>query len=173
MSNTKDNTYWYVVYTRPRWEKKIAKILDDKGIENYCPLNKVRRQWKDRKKIVLEPLFKGYLFVRMEESKKWDIKLIDGIINYVYWLGKPAKVKESEINTIKKFLNEFENVDVVELDLKENARVIVTKGVLMNYKGIVVEVIGNKARVQIDSMGIRLSAIIEKSSLEKDRIHYE
>ena len=170
MSNTKENTHWYVVYTRPRWEKKIAKLLDEKGIENYCPLNKVRRQWKDRKKIILEPLFKGYLFVKMEESKKWDIKMIDGIINYVYWLKKPAIVKEDEINTIRKFLNEFENVDVVELDLKASAKVVVTKGILMNYKGIVLEVIGNKARVQIDSMGIRLSAVIEKTSLEPDRI---
>lgn len=95
--------------------------------------------------------------------------MVDGIINYVYWLGKPARVKETEINTIKKFLNEFENVDVVELDLKENAKVIVTKGLMMNYKGIVLEVIGNKARVQIDSMGIRLSAVFEKSSLEQIR----
>lgn len=169
MSNTNEITFWYVVYTRPRWEKKISRILDEKGIENYCPLNKVRRQWKDRKKIVLEPLFKGYLFIKISEEKKWDIKMVDGIINYVYWLGKPARVKETEINTIKKFLNEFENVDVVELDLKENAKVIVTKGLMMNYKGIVLEVIGNKARVQIDSMGIRLSAVFEKSSLEQIR----
>ncbi len=169
MSNTNEIAFWYVVYTRPRWEKKISRILDEKGIENYCPLNKVRRQWKDRKKIVLEPLFKGYLFVKISEEKKWDIKMVDGIINYVYWLGKPARVKETEINTIKKFLNEFENVDVVELDLKENAKVIVTKGLMMNYKGIVLEVIGNKARVQIDSMGIRLSAVFEKSSLEQIR----
>ncbi len=169
MSNTKENNYWYVVYTRPRWEKKIAKVLEEKGIENYCPLNKVRRQWKDRKKIVLEPLFKGYLFVKIDEEKKWDIKMIDGILNYVYWLGKPARVKEAEINTIKKFLNEFENVDVVELDLKANTNVIVTKGILMNYKGIVLEVVGNKVKVQIDSMGIRLSAVIEKGSLEQIR----
>ncbi|MEO6221006.1 MAG: transcription termination/antitermination NusG family protein, partial [Ginsengibacter sp.] len=50
---------WYVVYTRPRWEKKIAENLLRLGIEHYCPLNKVTRQWSDRKKKVLEPLFKG------------------------------------------------------------------------------------------------------------------
>lgn len=159
-----------MVYTRPRWEKKISKVLDDKGIENYCPLNRVRRQWSDRKKIVMEPLFKGYLFVKMEDSRKWDIKLIDGILNYVYWLGKPAKVKESEIDTIKKFLNEFENVDVTDQSIQAASKVTITKGVLMNYKGIVLEVIGSKARVQIDSMGIRLSAFFDKNALEPDRI---
>ncbi|HMJ47328.1 MAG TPA: transcription termination/antitermination NusG family protein, partial [Ferruginibacter sp.] len=56
------NKKWYVVYTRPRWEKKVAATLDERGVENYCPLNRVNRQWSDRKKVVLEPLFKGYVF---------------------------------------------------------------------------------------------------------------
>src|SRR5450759_4619611 len=99
MAETTSN--WYAVSTRPRWEKKVAQVLDTKGIENYCPLNKVVKQWSDRKKIILEPIFRGYVFVKVEEQKKWDIKKIDGILNYVYWLGKPAKIKEEEINTIK------------------------------------------------------------------------
>lgn len=165
MSNTKENIFWYVVYTRPRWEKKISKILDNKGIENYCPLNRVSKQWSDRKKIVLEPLFKGYIFIKINENNKWDIKLIDGIINYVYWLGKPAKVRDTEINTIKMFLNEFENIEIVDSGLRVNTKVAITTGILMNYKGIIIEVLGNKARVQIDSMGIQLSALIEKRSL--------
>ena len=109
-----ENLHWYVVYTRPRWEKKIAALLQDKGITHYCPMNKVHRQWSDRMKIVTEPLFKGYVFVQVEERKKWDIKLIDGIVNYVYWQGKPARVRDEEIITIKKFLQEFENVEVIE-----------------------------------------------------------
>lgn len=165
MSYSSENTFWYVVYTRPRWEKKIAIVLDARGIENYCPLNRVKKQWSDRKKIVYEPLFKGYIFVKMYEENKWDIKKIEGIINYVYWLGKPAKVKEEEINTIKKFLSEFENVEVTENRIAKNDKVTISQGVLMNYKGVVVDVLGNKARVQIDSMGIRLSAIVEKKYL--------
>lgn len=165
MSNTKENIFWYVVYTRPRWEKKISKILDVKGFENYCPLNKVSKQWSDRKKVVLEPLFKGYIFIKVNETNKWDIKSIDGIINYVYWLGKPAKVRDTEINTIKMFLNEFENIEIVDSNLRLHTKVSITTGILMNYKGIIVEVLGNKARVQIDSMGIQLSALIEKRSL--------
>ncbi len=165
MTNPIENSFWYVVYTRPRWEKKIASILDSRGIENYCPLNRIQKQWSDRKKIVLEPLFKGYIFIKISESQKWDIKQIAGIINYVYWLGKPAKVKEEEIITIKKFLSEFENVEVTEQSIKISSKVIISQGILMNYNGVVVEVLGNKARVQIDSMGIRLSAILDKKYL--------
>ena len=106
----KDDLHWFAVYTKPRWEKKVAGILDNNGIENYCPLNKVVKQWSDRKKVILEPLFKSYVFVRVKDSEKWDLKNINGILNFVYWLGKPARIKEEDIFTIKKFLNEFSDV---------------------------------------------------------------
>ncbi len=144
----------------------MAETLLHKGIINYCPLNKVLKQWSDRKKIVLEPLFKGYVFIRIEETKKWDVKKIDGIINYVHWLGKPARVKESEINTIKMFLQEFNDVEVINRQLDVNTAVLVKQGVLMNYRGIIVEVSGSRARVKIDSMGIQLSAVFDKTNLE-------
>ncbi len=154
------------MYTRPRWEKKVATLLTEKGVEHYCPLNKVQKQWSDRKKVVLEPLFKGYVFVAGNDAAKWDIKQTNGIINYVYWLGKPAVVREEEINIIKKFLQEFNDVEVVNSFLEINNTVLVKQGVLMNYKGIVIEIKGNKARVNIDSMGLQLSAVFDTKNLQ-------
>jgi len=101
---------WYAVYTKPRWEKKVAAMLLEKGIENYCPVNKVTRQWSDRKKVVMEPVFKGYVFVKLEDNKKWQVKDVNGILNFVYWLGKPAVIRDEEIDTIRKFLNEFKRL---------------------------------------------------------------
>jgi transcription antitermination factor NusG len=161
-----ETSHWYVVYTRPRWEKKVAKLLLEKGICHYCPLNRVMKQWSDRRKIVFEPLFKGYVFVNILDKDKWEVKKIDGILNYVYWLGKPARIQETEINTIKMFLQEFTDVEVINRQLDINDTVIIKQGVLMNYRGIIVEVSGNKARVRIDSMGIQLSAIFDKVNLE-------
>lgn len=167
---SEDDKYWYVVYTKPRWEKKVSLLLENQGIEYYCPLNKVVKQWSDRKKVILEPLFKGYVFVNIAETFKWDIKKIDGILNYVYWLGKPARVREDEINTIRKFLQEFKDVEVVEQQLTVHSNVLIKQGVLMNFKGIIIEVIGNKARVNVDSMGIRLSALFDKKNLEASNV---
>ena len=164
MAETTSN--WYAVNTRPRWEKKVAQVLDTKGIENYCPLNKVVKQWSDRKKIILEPIFRGYVFVKVEEQKKWDLKRIDGILNYVYWLGKPAKIKEEEINTIKKFLNEFTNIHVENLGLQVNQKVRIRQGVLMNYEGILLELYGSRAFVKIESMGLQLSAHFDKNNIQ-------
>lgn len=160
---------WYVVYSKPRWEKKIAGILTEKKVENYCPLNKVQKQWTDRKKIILEPLFKGYVFVSIAENEMWEVAKTDGILNYVHWLGKPAVVKESDINSIKMFLNEFDNVEIISAEsaIGVNQKVIITQGLLMDYKGIVLEVIGKSARVKIEELGLILSATIEQKNLQK------
>ena len=155
------------MYSIPRWEKKVALLLLQKGIEHYCPLNKILKQWSDRKKTVLEPLFKGYVFVRVAEAAKWEIKNIDGILNYVYWQGKPAIVKDAEIDTIKKFLQEFTDVQVVNPQLEVNNKVIVRQGVLMDYHGVIIEVSGSRAKVKISSMGLELSAFFDKKNLQQ------
>lgn len=157
---------WYAVYTRPRWEKKVAGLLLEKGIEHYCPINKVTRQWSDRKKVVMEPIFKGYVFVKLEDQKKWEVKQVPGILNFVYWLGKPAIIRDEEIDIIRKFLNEFDDVQVEEKGLVVNSEVRIKQGVLMNYNGIVIEVLGNRAVVKIDNMDIQLSAHFDKKNLE-------
>ena len=164
MSNTKK---WYVVYTKPRWEKKVAVLLTDKGVENYCPLNRVSKKWSDRKKVVLEPLFKGYVFVATTIANKWEIKNTEGILNFVHWNGKPAVVKEKEINIIKKFLQEFDDIKVTNSNLLPNDEVEIKQGLLMNFKGIVLEITGNSAKVKIEGMGLTLTAIFDKKNLDK------
>ncbi len=158
---------WFVVYTIPRWEKKVAATLAAKDVEHYCPLNKVSRQWSDRKKIILEPLFKGYVFVYIEVADTLKIKNTAGIINFIYWNGKPAVVKSTEIETIRKFMDEFTEVTVTGIKVKVNDAVLVKQGLLMDFKGIVLEIIGNKARVKIQSMGLQLTAIFDRKNIIK------
>ena len=162
-----NSTYWYAVYTRPRWEKKVASLLEDRGIAHYCPVNKVTHQWSDRKKVILEPLFKGYVFVMVQEDKKWELMTVNGIVNYVHWLGMPARIREEEIDTIRKFLNEFNEVEVISAVFPLNSTVRIKQGVLMNHRGLLLEISGNKARVRIESMGIQLSAVFDKRNLER------
>lgn len=158
---------WYVVYTRPRWEKKVAASLAEKGVEHYCPVNKVSRQWSDRKKTVLEPLFKGYVFVCPDTPDAGIIQKADGILNYVYWNGKPAVVRDSEIDTIRKFLDEFNDVEVTDLHANVHDTVLIKQGILMDHKGILMEIIGSKARVRIESMGVQLIAVFDRKNIMK------
>jgi len=159
------NRKWLAVYTRPRWEKKVNLLLSEKGFESYCPLNKVRRKWSDRVKIVEEPLFKSYVFVKVSEDDRSAVRLTTGAVNFVYWNGKPAVVKEREITAIKRFLNEYENVEALRVDLKINQRVRITNGTLMDHEGKVVDIRHKIAKIAIDSLGYILVAYIERSKL--------
>jgi transcription antitermination factor NusG len=156
---------WYAVYTRPRWEKKVDALLQKKGIESYCPLNKVRRKWSDRIKLVEEPLFKSYVFVRVLEADRTEVRMTDGVINFVYWSGKPALIKEKEIQAIKRFLNEHENVELVRMEVKPGDQVQVLAGPLMETEGKVIEIKNKVAKVAIESLGYILVAHIDKTKL--------
>lgn len=164
MSEVKRN--WYAVYTKPRWEKRVVTILEQKGLEAYCPLNKVQRMWSDRKKWILEPLFKSYLFVRITEEEKSLVRMVDGIVNFVYWLGKPAIVKDREIEVIRRFLTEHTNVRAEPIDLQRGSEVWIRRGVLMDKEATVLGVYNNKVKVVIESIGYSLVAILDKSSVD-------
>jgi transcription antitermination factor NusG len=157
---------WYALYTRPRWEKKVAELLAKKKVEVYCPLNKVHRQWADRKKVVLEPLFTSYVFVHVSEKEHLDIKQTDGVINFVYWLNKPAVIRNEEIDTIKKFLNEYDHVTVERTQVNLNDRVRIINGPLMMWEGNVVEIRTNTVKITLPSLGQTLVAEIRKDNLE-------
>lgn len=157
---------WYALYTRPRWEKKVNRLLTEKGFESYCPLNKVRRKWSDRYKLVEEPLFKSYVFVKVEDTEKTAVRMVSGVINFVYAEKKPAVIREKEIQNIKKFLDEYENVVVKGVTtFKPHQRVKVTYGPLMDQEGEVLEVKNRQVQVAIDSLGYILIASIDKRKL--------
>src|SRR5215216_4012913 len=154
---------WYAIYTRPRWEKKVNGLLVQKGIESYCPLNKVRRKWSDRIKTIDEPLFKSYVFVKVTDEQRTSVRMTNGVVNFVYWNGKPAIIKEKEIQAIKRFLDEFENVEVIRMQLKPGERVTVIAGPMMDQEGKVLEVKNKMVKVCIDSLGYMLVAYIDRS----------
>jgi transcription antitermination factor NusG len=161
-----EEKHWYALYTKPRWEKKVSRILTERGFESYCPVNKVRRKWSDRIKMIEEPLFKSYVFIRVNEQFQQEVRMVPGIMNFVYWNGKPAVIPEREIIAIKKFLNDFEEVQALPFEVKENARVLITKGVMMDKEAIVQRVLNNKVEVVIESLGYVLVANLDKSSLK-------
>lgn len=158
---------WYAVYTKPRWEKKVADLLTRKQIENYCPLNKVQRQWSDRKKIVMEPLFQSYVFVRVTSDMSAEVRDTNGVLNFVYWLRKPAVIRDEEIDQIKRLMNEFPSVKVEKAAVNLNDRVRVMGGPLMLREGNVLEVKNKTVKVLLPSLGYMLVAEIEKANIEK------
>jgi transcription antitermination factor NusG len=161
----KKEKYWYVVYTKPRWEKKVHGLLSDQGIEAYCPLNRVKKKWSDRMKWVDEPLFKSYVFVRILPDDQTLVRMVPGVINYIYWLGKPAVVKDNEIEDIRRFLNEHTDVKVESIELRPDDRVIIRTGLLMDREATVQRIMHKTVEVLIESLGYKLVAQVDKDKI--------
>jgi transcription antitermination factor NusG len=93
---------------------------------------------------------------------------VDGVLNYVYWNGKPAVVRDEEIVAIRKFLSEYEDVEVTFTDIRPADRVMLNTGVMMGATGHVLRVLSNNTvEVRIDSLGFILTAKFEKKTIVK------
>ncbi|MFT3932721.1 MAG: UpxY family transcription antiterminator [Chitinophagaceae bacterium] len=156
---------WLAVYTKPRWEKKVDLLLREKGVESYCPLNKIRRKWSDRMKLVEEPLFKSYVFVHITEEEEKKVRRVEGILNFVYWLGKPAVITPLEIKRIKKFLNQYEDILAESKEVKPNDAVVINAGVFMDNEARVIRNLGKRVELEITSLGYKLIAYVDRKQL--------
>ncbi|NNV56576.1 UpxY family transcription antiterminator [Limnovirga soli] len=146
---------WFAVYTKPRWEKKINAILQSKGIESWCPLHKIVRQWSDRKKIIEDTLFKSYVFVNVNEEERIQVLQTNGVLNFVFYLGKPAVIKDDEIHLIKSYLQEKDATITTHSwdSLAPDIKVKIQHGVFMDNTGTVLRTSRKKVYVRLESLG--------------------
>jgi transcriptional antiterminator RfaH len=159
---------WYVVYTKPKWEKKVAEQLKEKNIECYCPLITQVRQWSDRKKKVEVPLFNSYVFVCLEESERDLAFLSTGVVRYLFWLGKPAIVREEEIQTIKKWLDGSPTNEITIEQYQVGDKIKVASGPFSSQEAIVQEVGKSHYLLVLESLGcvLRMSIKGTNNSIE-------
>lgn len=144
---------WYVIYTKPKWEKKVADKIQQLGIECYCPLITQVKQWSDRKKKIEVPLFNSYVFVQIADSERSSVFQVAGVIRYLFWLGKPAIVKDEEINIIKTNLESPNISDVSVSTLQVGDKIKLESGAFSNQSAIVQEVSNNYYILVLETLG--------------------
>ncbi len=89
---------WYAIYVRSRHEKCVYDELLQKNIESSLPLMKITRQWSDRKKKVDVPLFRGYLFVKIDlTEEKLTVLATSGIIKFVTFSNKTVSIPQEQM----------------------------------------------------------------------------
>jgi transcription antitermination factor NusG len=157
---------WYVVYTNPQFEEKVAGVLAKKNFENYCPMNMVRSHRHDHRKITFTPLFSSYIFVRACENQQTELGKVKGIINFVYWLRKPAVISNAEIDSIKKFLNDYGNVHLERVDVSVNDIARMVSGPKMNQEGNIISTSNQLVKVALPSLGYLMVAHVEKQNVK-------
>ena len=160
-----DTDAWYVLYTKSRNEKKVAERLSAARYNVYCPLHKVKRQWSDRVKIIEEPLFKGYLFIQVEDHKRDEVFSFPGTVRYLFWLRRPAVVRDAEIKTIQKWLGEYAHEDIDISDILPGDYVRITSGPFTGEQAMLLDKTNKKAVVQLKELGIQLSLSLTNSDI--------
>ena len=151
---------WYVLYTKPRQEKKIADSLNSIGIEAYCPLVTVVKQWSDRKKKVQTPLINSYVFVNIEEHHREAVFKVSGIVRYLFWLGKPAVVRAIEIEALKKSLEGIVTSFEVSAIQKDTIYKI-PEGPFQGFEGIVKNINATTIQLLLVDLGFFITLTIK------------
>ena len=138
----------------------MQKLFEKLKIEVYCPIVIQVRQWSDRKKKVQIPLFTSYVFVNLAETEREKVFQVPGVLRYLHWLGKPAIVKDEEIETIKKWLNGDLVTDVRVESFSPGDEFIINNGNFKNEKAIIKETGNKRLKLLLPSLGYTLSVLI-------------
>jgi transcription antitermination factor NusG len=159
---TDERKNWYILYTMPGCEKKVANLLLRKNIENYCPLR--RKCNNGKKRVVLEVLFSSYVFIKIDVTEMTSVRKIDNVVNFVYWLGKPAMITQEEVEIMNRFLNEYSNLKLEKIPFGQ--QLIREKEGNTAIKPHMVTVKNNTVKITLPSLGFMIVADIEKPSIE-------
>ncbi len=144
---------WFILYTKPNQEIKVAEQLKEMNISCFCPTVNIIKEYSDRKKKVLKPLLPSYVFVFIEEKKRDKVFSVFGIVRYMFWLGKPATVRESEIKLMQQYLNGiYESASLTKFTRGQLYKI--SQGVFSGRIGKVVESKKNKIKLELQSLGM-------------------
>ena len=147
---------WFVIYTKSRNEKKVAELLQKNGVEVFCPIVKLKKNWSDRKKIVETPLFNSYVFVNLSEKDRNVVFNVPGVIRYVFWLKKPAVARDSEIESLKAVLNDtMDSFSIENYQIGDTVKI--SEGVFKGLDGVIEKQSNNKLHVILENVGIKIT----------------
>jgi len=105
MRNSQNKKYWYALYTKPRSEFKAMQQMELLDIDHYLPTISKTKQWSDRKKEVVEPLIRGYIFIYANEKQRLESVEQKSIVRCLFDSGRPACIPDWQIENIKIMLN--------------------------------------------------------------------
>lgn len=156
---------WYAVYTKPQSEKKVAALFTKKKIEVFIPMVYVKTKTFRKHKFVFEPLFKSIVFVKATEEDTQLLKQTNGVINLLYWLGKPAIIDASEITVIKNFTESYKNIRLEPTLVNGDEEVNNFNGSSVSIEGKLYAVRNKSVKIKLPSLGYSLIAELEDESI--------
>ena len=143
---------WYVIHTKPKGEKKAEEQLLSLGINAYCPTRSEIRIWSDRKKRIQVPVLPSMVLVNIEDKDINKVFESSSVVRYMFWLGKRAVVRQSEVDLLKKYLKgdyNFINSKLSNIKVGDNFSL----SSFNNERGIVNRISNNNIWIYLKSIG--------------------
>lgn len=130
---------WFVIWTMPRAEKKVASRIAANGIEAWLPSVTERHRWSDRWREVILPLFPGYLFAKCELSDLSAMLRTPGVLTVVKAGDKPARLTDSFVHALRRAIDspELKAEPVASHDYSVNEEVLIQQGPLAGMRGVI------------------------------------
>lgn len=167
--NTALEKKWFVFYTKSRAEKKTLEYLQKFGFEAWLPMHKVVRQWSDRKKKLEVPLFNSYIFVKDIEANIQEIVKVPGISWNIRHNERPAILRESELQTIQRFLASGLTIEIgSSQNLEKGDKVQVMDGPLKGVVGFLSGAFNEqKFTIEMETIDQVMKVNVDKGLLKK------
>ncbi|HXF81476.1 MAG TPA: transcription termination/antitermination protein NusG [bacterium] len=147
-----DGRAWYVLQTKPREESRVIAHLGVRSswVDVFLPLIEVVRRHARRRVIGLEPLFPGYLFLRMElTAATWNaVRWAPGARRLLTAGEEPAAVPQELIDRIAARLEPLGFIRV-GLPYRAGSRVRVRSGPFAGLEGIFERPTSRRDRVRV------------------------
>ena len=105
------------------------------------------------------PLIPGYIFVQLDENKRDLVFQVSGVVRYVFWLGKPAIVRNEEILILKEFMQNTRLEAKLE-SLKPGDVFSIPTGPFKGSEGIVKELDKNRIQLLLVGLGFKITKSI-------------
>lgn len=162
---------WLAVWTKPRAEKAVARVLDARAVTCWLPTIRVRRRWSDRWKEVDVPLFPGYLFAQPHVRSWTSLLAIPGVLTIVKRHRTPAWIREQQMTDLRSAVERVivgDREPEIVNDFHAGDLVRVLDGPMAGLTGVVREIRGSRRLlVGLEQIGRALSLSIDAAQVER------
>jgi transcriptional antiterminator RfaH len=136
---------WYLIYTKPKHERKVAAGLAGLGLNFFMPLTRNLRTWHDRKKYLEMPLFPSYVFVYLKNGLEYKSSVdMDGVLYFVRSGKEVVRVPDKIIADLQTVISGGGEMEVTYEHYQTGRQLYISQGPLSGLSCEVVEYRGKK-----------------------------
>ncbi len=97
-------TRWLAIYTKPRFEQRVANYCSERGCRIFLPTYQSWRQWSDRRKLLRLPLFPSYVFANVNAEEQRRVMQAPGFLWFVKSRQGLVEVDAEELHAVERLL---------------------------------------------------------------------